>query len=390
MPEPAPNRTADGQPADDTTRKSSQSLLLPALSPSWFIVIMNFLFIILLALLSLFPAPLIQAYDGRVAYVELGISLHDCDNFHYQGDFEVLVPFTCRSLPVLESALTFVKTDEWIHPWDVIFVLVITSTAEGACAGPVLGTLSYDGHCTSYPSGPAAAILVTMGLDLLFNAHRMPPAMKHTVSLQNEIAMPLPIHINLAHQTACTKPLNTHPSSGANNLAFNGLFVSKPPSGLDPIFNAHRMPAAMKHTVSLQSEIYFALPLPIHVYLTRQVACTKIYPSSSANTMDSIHLFNISTSITPAKLLVRNPQTHTHHPVPTTWLLMDSIFYQTTPIQRYGPPTQCSMLDAMTQYIHTKYTHGPWRAQTLSLTHSIPSPLPCHPMLISPHVPPSL
>jgi len=75
---------------------------------------------------------------------------------------------------VLKSALTFIKTDKWIHPWDVIFILVIMSTAESSCAGPVMRMLSYNGHCTSHLSGPAAEILVTMGLDLLFNAHCQP------------------------------------------------------------------------------------------------------------------------------------------------------------------------------------------------------------------------
>jgi len=138
---------------------------------------MHFLFttIVLLVLLLLLPAPLSQVYNWWVAHIELGISLHNCNNFHYEGDdFEVLIPFTCQSLPVLKSALTFIKTDKWIHPWDVIFILVIMSTAESSCAGPVMRMLSYNGHCTSHLSGPAAEILVTMGLDLLFNAHCQP------------------------------------------------------------------------------------------------------------------------------------------------------------------------------------------------------------------------
>jgi hypothetical protein len=106
---------------------------------------------------------------------------------------------------------------------------------------PVMGMLSYNGHCTSYLSGPAAKILVTMGLNLLFNAYCIPTAMKHTVSLQNEIyfTLPLPIHIDLTCQAACMKPPNTHPSSNAKNLAFDGLLVSKPSSGLNLIFNAY-------------------------------------------------------------------------------------------------------------------------------------------------------
>ena len=98
---------------------------------------MHFLFtiIVLLVPLLLLPALLSQVYDWWVAHIELGISLHDCNNFCYEGDdFEVLIPFTCQSLPVLKSTLTFIKTDEWIHSWDIIFIFVIMSTAEGVCA----------------------------------------------------------------------------------------------------------------------------------------------------------------------------------------------------------------------------------------------------------------
>jgi hypothetical protein len=52
------------------------------------------------------------------------------------------------------------------------FVLIVAPTADGACPGPLIAT-SYDGQCTSYPSGHVAAILVTIGVEFLFNADRV-------------------------------------------------------------------------------------------------------------------------------------------------------------------------------------------------------------------------
>lgn len=48
----------------------------------------------------------------------------------------------------------------------VTFILILRSTEYGTCAGSVLSVLDSEGSCSSYPSGPAAAILVSLDHDL--------------------------------------------------------------------------------------------------------------------------------------------------------------------------------------------------------------------------------
>jgi hypothetical protein len=132
------------------------------------------------------------------------------------------------SLPVFHSLSTSVQTDEWVHSWDVTFVLIIMSTPEGACAGLLIGTLGYNGQCISYTSGPAAAILVTIGVNFLIDLDCAPTTMKSNICpnylpIQDEVnfTFPKPLYIYPICTASGLTLLHLSPSSDINLHGFN-------------------------------------------------------------------------------------------------------------------------------------------------------------------------
>ena len=101
--------------------------------------------------------------------VDVGVSSRPCEDFHYENEIITITPWICTSLPVLDTPETSVKTEDWDIAWGVTFVVVLQSTEYGACAGSVLSVLNFEGRCASYPSGPAAAILVSLDHDLIYH-----------------------------------------------------------------------------------------------------------------------------------------------------------------------------------------------------------------------------
>ena len=94
--------------------------------------------------------------------------------------------------------MTSVLTNEQANPLDITFVFIITSTANGTHARPLIATLVYDRHCASYPTGPAGAILITMGGNFLFDVGPATPTTKTIVCpwIQNDLSFlfPQPVH----------------------------------------------------------------------------------------------------------------------------------------------------------------------------------------------------
>ena len=144
------------------------------------------------------------------AILSVILSLIDCqlknillvlyEDCHFKMDYLVLTPFICKSLPILNSPITSVLTNDWINLWDVTFVLIITLTANGTCAGPLIATLVYDGHCVSYPTGPSGAIMITMGGNFLFNMGPVPPT---TIQCQQFVQF---YHSSQCHQVTSVQP----------------------------------------------------------------------------------------------------------------------------------------------------------------------------------------
>ena len=182
---------------------------------------------LLLHILSFLSTP--QSQEPLLTRVDIGVSTQPCERFHYEGDgYLVLVPFECMSLPVLHSLSISVQTDEWVHSWDVTFVLIIMSTPEGACAGPLIGTLSYNGQCMSYTSGPAAAILVTTGVNFLIDLDCAPTTVKSDICpnylpIQDEVnfTFPKPLYIYPICMASGLTLLHLSPSSDINLHGFN-------------------------------------------------------------------------------------------------------------------------------------------------------------------------
>lgn len=76
------------------------------------------------------------------------------------------------SLPMLEAMMTSIRTDEWDRSWGVTFVVIFESTEYGTCSGSVLSVIHFHGHCSSYPTGPAGAMLLTLDDDLMCSISR--------------------------------------------------------------------------------------------------------------------------------------------------------------------------------------------------------------------------
>jgi len=96
--------------------------------------------------------------------VEVGVSLHPCNDFWWEIDTVLLHRHLCRALPVLDSpgGMMLVLTNSWTRTADISIVLVFESTDEDPCGEPLITTLWYENQCRTFARRPAGALLISL------------------------------------------------------------------------------------------------------------------------------------------------------------------------------------------------------------------------------------